>query len=60
MKDKIGLQNEEFDAIALLAKTYNILMSVAVVDDDYPTFRKRYEDAMALFIKAIRANGRIT
>jgi hypothetical protein len=56
---RIDLQNAEFDALTELAETWKRLRQVAVVDDDYPAYRHRYEGAMKTFIAAIKANGRL-
>lgn len=37
--DAMKLQSMEFDAMSDLARDWNILASVAVVDDDYPKVR---------------------
>lgn len=56
---RLDLQNQEFDALDRLIQKWEVLRRVAVVDDDYPEYRHRYEQALAEFIKALRANGRI-
>jgi hypothetical protein len=55
----MDLQNAEFDALTELAKKWETLRRVPVVDDDYPLYRGYYEGAMMDFIEAIRANGRV-
>ena len=55
---RIELQNKEFDALTALAENWAVLRQVAVVDDDYPLYRNRYERALTTFIDALRANGR--
>lgn len=59
MTDKLDLQNIEFDRMTKLAEAWTILRKIAVVEDDYPQYRRKYEAAMRDFIDAIRANGRI-
>lgn len=59
MSAALDRQNKEFDALAELAKRYDQLTRVAVVEDDYPEYRHRYEGALKDFIKAIRENGRL-
>ncbi len=56
-KDPIGLQNEEFDALTRLSEAWRILQNVAVVDDDYPEYRHKYNGALKDFISALKANG---
>lgn len=51
-------QNVEFDAMAYLAKAYQALRVTAVVDDDYPMVRDRYEGAVYRFLQACKDNGR--
>lgn len=55
----IDRQNREFTALTELAKRWSTLQQVAVVDDDYPEVRHRYEGAMTDFLAAIEANGRL-
>lgn len=50
-------QKNEFDRLDDLIKAYQNLP--AIVDDDYPLMRGRYEVALKNFIQAIRNNGRI-
>lgn len=50
-------QTDEFDAVAELVKAYNNLP--AIVDDDYPHMRSRYEGAMQKLLQALGANGRV-
>lgn len=57
--DALDRQNKEFDALTELAKRWGALQQVAVVDDDYPQYRHRYEGALKDFIGAIRENGRL-
>lgn len=55
----MDLQNAEFDALTKLTERWRVLREVAVVDDDYPQERRRYEAALEDFIRALRANGRL-
>jgi hypothetical protein len=55
----IKLQNAEFAAARALAEALRIHDTVAVVDDDYPEVRHKYESAVRTLIDAFRANGRI-
>lgn len=55
---RFSLQNAEFDALTKLAEAWRILQHVAVVDDDYPDYRHKYEQALRAFIAAWLANGR--
>lgn len=52
-------QNKEFDALTELSKRWESLRRIAVVDDDYPEYRHRYEGALKDFIRAVRENGRL-
>jgi len=56
--DRIDLQNAEFDALTKLCEAWDVLKNTAVVDDDYPAMRHRYEDALETFIVALWNNGR--
>lgn len=56
--DRMVLQNAEFDALERLMATTNGLFQTAVVDDDYPEMRHRYEGALHDFLQACKANGR--
>jgi hypothetical protein len=58
--EKLELQNAEFDALTRLAEQWQTLRNVAVVEDDYPYFRHKYESALKTFIDAIRKNGRLS
>ena len=58
MKDRIDLQNDEFDALTKLAKHWHGLQLTAVVEDDYPAVRDGYEWALRDFLRACKANGR--
>src|SRR5262247_1353824 len=55
----MDLQNREFDALTALAERWRILQGVAVVDDDYPEQRHKYEIAMRTLVEALVANGRV-
>jgi hypothetical protein len=57
--DRIELQNVEFRAARALAEALRIHDTVAVVDDDYPEVRHKYESAVRTLIDAFRGNGRI-
>jgi hypothetical protein len=57
--DAIDLQNAEFDAAGAVCKALAVVLSVAVVDDEYPEVRHKYDSAVRSFIDALRANGRI-
>ena len=57
-KDRMELQSLEFKAVNELAETWRVLRQVAVVDDDYPYWRSRYEVALRNFCKAVRENRR--
>lgn len=57
--DAMALQNREFDALTELARHWDTLQKVPVVDDDYPEHRHSYERALRDFIAALRANGRL-
>lgn len=59
MMARIDLQNKEFDAVQELAKAYTGgIQTTAVVDDDYPAVRHRYEGALNRLLVACKANGR--
>lgn len=51
-------QRAEFDAVAELAKQYRRIELTAPVDDDYPSVRWDYDNAVFEVLKAFRANGR--
>jgi len=55
----IDRQNAEFDALTKLTKQWETLQRVAVVEDDYPEYRHRYEGALRDFIVALKNNGRL-
>lgn len=56
----MNLQNAEFDAADEFAKALKLHNSCAVVDDDYPQIRHRYECALAGLVTAMKANGRFS
>lgn len=56
MSTKIEKQNAEFDSLTDLCKNWKTLRTVAVVDDDYPQYRKLYEIALQRFLRAVVAN----
>ena len=58
MKDKIALQNDEFDALDALTEARRRVFLTPVVDDDYPEMRHYYENALRQFLDACKANGR--
>jgi hypothetical protein len=57
--DRLELQNVEFRAARALAEALRIHDMVAVVDDDYPEVRHKYESAVNTLIDAFRKNGRV-
>jgi hypothetical protein len=58
MPDRMQTQRDEFDAAYQLSEHLKDLSYTAVVDDDYPMVRHRYEGALTNFILAMKANGR--
>lgn len=54
--DSMRLQSAEFDAMSKLWEAWGNLRQVAIVDDDYPMYRTRYETTMREYVKAVRAN----
>jgi hypothetical protein len=59
MMARIDLQNKEFDAVEAVAKAYTGgIQQTAVVDNDYPAVRSRYESALRQLLAACKANGR--
>lgn len=61
MKERIArldLQNAEFDSLRDLAKEFEALCRVPVVDDYYPEARHYYETKLQTFMAALKANGR--
>jgi hypothetical protein len=58
-RQNLERQNLEFDALTTLAEHWNKLREVAVVDDDYPEYRRRYEVALQQFIEALKINRRL-
>ena len=59
VKDRIDLQNDEFDALTVLSEQWRRLSLTAVVDDDYPAVRYEYEWALRKFLMACEENGRV-
>lgn len=59
-KDRLKIQNEEFEAVRRLASYYRDITLTPIVDDDYPEVRHRYESAVRAVIEAFKANGRIS
>ena len=57
MADKMKLQRDEFDAADEMATRLQSLNQTAIVDDDYPEMRHRYESALTQLIAAMKANG---
>lgn len=57
-RDQFSLQNAEFDAVRELSKRIARLDHTAIVDDDYPEMRHRYESALHGLITALKDNGR--
>jgi hypothetical protein len=49
-------QNAEFDALTKLVEAFRIHNTVAVVDDDYPEVRHKYEAALKDFLRICSAN----
>lgn len=56
--DPIHRQNAEFAALTELSKAWVTLQRIAVVDDDYPEYRHRYEGRVNAFLRACKENGR--
>lgn len=56
--ERFKRQKEEFDAAERLAAAYRVITWTAIVDDDYPEVRHKYEAAVHTFLKACKANGR--
>lgn len=55
---QLDLQCAEFDTLSNLTKAWATLQKIAVVDDDYPEYRHKYESALKEFLAACKANGR--
>lgn len=51
-------QRREFDAVARLAKAYEAVTRVPIVDDDYPLYHGRYQSAMMDLCREMQRNGR--
>jgi NTP pyrophosphatase (non-canonical NTP hydrolase) len=59
-RNEIWLQNLEYDALQKVIQAYqNGIQKCAVVDDDFPEVKRRYEAALRDFIQALKNNGRI-
>jgi hypothetical protein len=56
--DRMKLQSAEFDAADKFASALRAHNMTAVVDDEYPEVRHRYEGALVELVKAMKANGR--
>lgn len=52
------MQSAEFDAADRFSKALHAHNMTAVVDDDYPEVRHRYESTLAGLLEAMTANGR--
>jgi len=55
---RMELQSKEFAAANEFSKALKNHNQVAVIDDDYPEVRHRYEGALAELLKAMKDNGR--
>jgi hypothetical protein len=51
-------QSAEFDAVLKLCEAHYAITLTAIVDDDYPMVRGRYESAMMDLLRALKKNGR--
>ncbi|KKL23776.1 hypothetical protein LCGC14_2422050, partial [marine sediment metagenome] len=49
-------QTAEFDALDKLVEAYRQLTLIAVVDDDYPEVRHKYESTLRTFLKVTTVN----
>lgn len=58
LNKRMETQSAEFDAMDDLSKAWRTLTMVAIVDDDYPMVRHRYESCLQTFITKLRENGR--
>jgi hypothetical protein len=56
MMHRMELQTREFDTLDYLISALKHLP--AVVDDDYPEMRHKYDSALTTFLEACKANGR--
>lgn len=56
--DSMQTQRAEFDAADEFVKAMKAIQMTAVVDDDYPGVRHRYESTLNALLKACHANGR--
>lgn len=55
-RDRIDLQNAEFDALTVLSKAWTRLSMTPVVDDDYEEMRHYYESALRDFLDKVNEN----
>lgn len=51
-------QGKEFNCVENLSRAYQQIQQTAIVDDDYPAVRHRYEAALHAFLRACKDNGR--
>lgn len=58
-EQRLEAQGAEFDAMTRLAEAWKALGSTAVVDDDYPSVRSRYEGALRAFLEKCVGNDRL-
>jgi hypothetical protein len=58
IEDQITLQNKEFDAVVALTEQYRRIACTSVVEDDFPSIRHDYEQAIRMLMEALKANGR--
>jgi len=58
ISQRLAAQAKEFDAATAFVRAMNGIHTVAVVDDDYPEVRHRYESALADLMAAMASNGR--
>ena len=58
MRGRLGLQQREFEVANELANAVLDHNLTPVVDDDYPEVRRRYENALAGLLEAMKASGR--
>lgn len=58
INDTIKKQNHEYDALEKLQEAYTRIQQTAVVDDDFPRVKFRYEQALQIFLNSCKMNGR--
>ena len=58
MLGRLDLKQKEFEAANELANAVRYRNLTPVVDDDYPEVRRRYENALAGLLEAMKASGR--